>query len=271
MSHAAGHSVPTPESVAKAFLTPKAEEGISSAPGFNGAYRMEIDGPIGKVVAYQAGVGPAVLLVHGWEGRYGDMESFIPPLLEAGYRVVTCDLPAHGESEGQASSIPICATALLDLQSFVGPVHAVIAHSVGCAIAVEAVLRGFEVERLVLIAPPARYSDYAIAFGVQSGLKREEIPTMIELLRAKGVDVYAVDTPKAATGLKHPVLILHSNDDRVVPVSFGMEVANAWKGSSILRFDGLGHRRILKSPDAVKAAISFVTSGQVESGSAGPL
>lgn len=269
MSHTAEQSAPTPESVAKAFITPKVEDRSRSSLGFDGESRIEIDGPVGKIVSYQVGTGPTVLLVHGWEGRSSDMASFIPSLLGAGYRVVTCDLPAHGESEGETSSIPVSAKSLLNLQSVIGPVHAVIAHSVGCAITVEAVVQGFKAERLVLIAPPARYLDYAAAFGMQWGLKRDEIGAMIELLKEQGVDVRAVDTPKAAATLNHPVLILHSNDDRVIPVSVGMEVADAWKGSRMLRFDGLGHRRILKTPDIINAAVSFLTPEQMESGSTG--
>lgn len=259
MSHIAEQFIPTPASVAKAFVTPNVESRGSSSLGIDGESRLEIDGPTGKMVCYQVGSGPIALLVHGWAGRSNDMKAFIPSLLSAGYRVVRCDFPAHGESDGTTSSIPICVTALLALQEVIGPVHAVVAHSVGCAISVEAVVQGFEVERLVLIAPPARYADYAAAFCLQSGLKREEIGAMIKLLKEQGVDVRAVDTPKAATTLQHPALIIHSNDDSVIPVAVGMEVAHAWKGSRFLRFDGLGHRRILKAPDVVRETASFLT------------
>ncbi|MDB5768052.1 MAG: putative hydrolase [Collimonas fungivorans] len=251
---------PTPESVAKAFLTPRTDERTPVIAGFEGASRVETNGPTGKLVSWQAGRGPTVLLVHGWEGRSSDMAPFIPPLLAAGYRVVLVDLPAHGESEGTTSSIPACAAALLKFQDLIGPVYAAIAHSVGCALTVEAVRHGLQVERLVLIAPPARYFDYAVGFGVQAGLDRHQVAAMIALLQEQGVDVADVDTPKAAANLKQPVLILHSNDDRVVPVSLGVEIANAWQGAQLLRFDGLGHRRILQAPEVIEAARSFLTT-----------
>lgn len=260
MSTPAEQLAPTPESVAKAFLTPRPDERTPATAGFEGASRVETNGPSGKLVSWQAGRGPTVLLVHGWEGRSSDMAPFIPPLLEAGYRVVLVDLPAHGESEGTTSSIPACAAALLKFQDLIGPVYAAIAHSVGCALTVEAVRHGLQVERLVLIAPPARYFDYAVGFGVQAGLDRHQVAAMIALLQEQGVDVADVDTPKAAASLKQPVLILHSNDDRVVPVSLGMEIAEAWQGAKLLRFEGLGHRRILKAPEVIDAARAFLTT-----------
>ncbi|AEK60908.1 alpha/beta fold hydrolase [Collimonas fungivorans] len=258
MSTPAEQLAPTPESVAKAFLTPRTYERAPDTAGFQGASRVETNGPTGKLVSWQAGRGPIVLLVHGWEGRSSDMASFTPPLLAAGYRVVLVDLPAHGESEGTTSSIPACAAALLKLQDLIGPVYAAIAHSVGCALTVEAVRHGLQVERLVLIAPPARCFDYAVGFGVQAGLDRHQVAAMIALLQEQGVDVADIDTPKAAANLKQPVLILHSNDDRVVPVSLGVEIANAWQGAQLLRLDGLGHRRILQAPEVIEAARSFL-------------
>lgn len=254
--------LPTPESVAQAFLTPKIEDRSPIPLGIEGEIRIEIDGPTGKLVSRQVGVGPSVLLVHGWESRSSDLTAFIPGLLDAGYRVITCDLPAHGESDGVTSSIPTCTAALLKLQNTIGPVHAVIAHSVGCAITVEAIAQGFKAERLVLIAPPARYIDYAVGFGMQSGLQPDQINTMIALLKTQGVDVAAMSVPKTVAEFQHPALILHSNDDRVVPVALGLEVARAWRGSRIVRFDGLGHRRILKSLDVIQETLSFLRSVQ---------
>src|SRR5213082_3427517 len=51
--------------------------------------------------ATQWGAGPAVLLVHGWEGRGAQLGALVDPLVEAGYRVIALDGPAHGDSAGR--------------------------------------------------------------------------------------------------------------------------------------------------------------------------
>jgi pimeloyl-ACP methyl ester carboxylesterase len=51
---------------------------------------------------------PAVLLAHGWGGHAAQMRAFAFPLLQAGYRVITYDQPAHGVSE---ASSPGCRTS----------------------------------------------------------------------------------------------------------------------------------------------------------------
>ena len=46
-----------------------------------------------------------VILVHGWDARAIDFYKMIPPLVEAGYKVIAFDGPAHGDSEGERSHL----------------------------------------------------------------------------------------------------------------------------------------------------------------------
>ena len=51
---------------------------------------------------------PAVYLVHGWGGWRWQLDAFVAPLVEAGFRVVAFDAPSHGDSdpgpEGRAAA-----------------------------------------------------------------------------------------------------------------------------------------------------------------------
>jgi len=80
-----------------------------------------------------------------------DLTAFASRLLKAGYTVLAMDLPAHGASAGQYSSIPQSARALREA---LGPLYAVIAHSMGAAILTEALYAGLAVQRAVLISAP---------------------------------------------------------------------------------------------------------------------
>jgi pimeloyl-ACP methyl ester carboxylesterase len=245
---------------AAAMLTP-APISRSKAPlQLPGGARLWLEGPAGRLSVLRAGQGPAVLLVHGWEGHASDMAGFIPGLLEAGLSVVVPDLPAHGASAGEQASIPLATSALLAVQAVLGDFHAVIAHSIGCAVSVEAMARGLRVGRAVLIASPARYSDHLRGVAANLGLSPAQTAELAAELLRRGVDVDALDSPRAAHGLRQPVLLLHSADDRVVPIRTSMELAAAWPGAQLRRLDGLGHRRILAAPEVVEAALAFAAA-----------
>jgi pimeloyl-ACP methyl ester carboxylesterase len=262
MSTGPSIATPTPEQVARAFLRPSTRGRPSTLDRLPGGQRFLVDSRAGRIAAASSGEGPAVLLVHGWDGRASDLMAFAQTLLESGFRVIAIDLPAHGDSEGESTSIPASALALLDVQRVVGPLHAVLAHSIGTATSVEAMALGLHVRRAALISAPARWVDYAHAFAARSGLDNDGAERMIEALLALGIDVRAFSMPARATTLTQPVLFVHADDDRVVPLSDAAECARAWHGSRLLRVGGLGHRRILRDPTVVAAVIGFIKEGR---------
>lgn len=251
-------SAMTPQQAATAFLTPPRPAGNPVPEFAHGASRFNFDGPLGRMALRRVGSGPKVLLVHGWGGNASDMAAFVEPLVEAGNEVIIPDLPGHGESDGKMVSIANAAQTLLELQKHTGPFHALVAHSVGTAAAVHAMGAGLNVNRAVLIAPPARYMDYAKGFAKQLGLSGGEALEMINILRQLGHDVASVDSPTSARHLLQVALVLHSDDDRVVPVADGREIAAAWPTSRLVLLDGLGHRRILQAPEVVAQVLSFI-------------
>ena len=58
---------------------------------------------------------PAVLLAHGWGGNAAQMRPFVFPLLQAGYRVIAYDQPAHGVSDGKLTGLPDFADVLAEV------------------------------------------------------------------------------------------------------------------------------------------------------------
>ena len=74
---------------------------------------------------------PTVLLSHGWGGRCTQLQAFIQPLLDAGYRVVGFDVPGHGDSEGKFSNMLDVASIISQINQKEGPFEAIIGHSFG--------------------------------------------------------------------------------------------------------------------------------------------
>lgn len=135
------------ERIATAMLTPKRRE--RAASGVHWDSRHTVDSRLGPVAHWTAGSGPAVLLVHGWEGTHADLDGFVEPLLARGARVAALDLPAHGESSGTTALLTDCAEAIVALGAAIGPLAGAIAHSAGCPSLALALKAGLRARRLV--------------------------------------------------------------------------------------------------------------------------
>lgn len=244
----------------QAFLTPTPPSQRRDWVLEGGESRV-LETPEGEVFWQIAGSGPAVLLVHGWQGQAADMAAFAPPLQAAGFTVVVVDLPAHGRSAGSQTAIPQLARALRAVGRAAGPLQAVIAHSMGSAVLVEALHDGLDVQRVVLIAAPARYEAHARAFALASGLSASDAQQMVDRLGAAiGVDMATVSIPLLGPQLRQPALFIHSDDDKVVDIAESLESAAAWPGARHEQVEGLGHRRVLKDPAVIASAVAFATA-----------
>ncbi|MBL8350311.1 MAG: alpha/beta fold hydrolase [Burkholderiaceae bacterium] len=258
---AAPTAVPTADAtadrLAQAFLTPRRGAGGTPPIVLPQSRRRRWPTSQGAVAAVDAGAGPIALLVHGWEGAAADLQPIAQRLLAEGLRVVAIDLPAHGESDGLQTSIPASARALLALQRQLGSLALVVAHSVGAAVAVEAMALGLDVQRAVLLAAPAHYLDYARGFARQAGLDARQTEALVEALQRLGVDVRDVSMPARARLLRQPALFVHAEDDRIVPIADAVESSTAWPGATLRRVAGLGHRRLLADPAVLDAVAAF--------------
>jgi pimeloyl-ACP methyl ester carboxylesterase len=208
------------------------------------------------------GAGPAVLLVHGWNGRGAQLGAFAPELVRAGYRVVAFDTPAHGRSPGRATNLPEISEAIQAVAQACGSVHAVIGHSFGVACAIYAVQHGLKVNRIVAISPPSSVRGLTQKFFTALNVA----PRVQELFirnfeKDFGADLWRRFSPEdLARALDVPGLVIHDRDDHDVPVEEGMAVAQAWPGAQIVRTTGLGHHRILRDPEVIARVLAFIAS-----------
>ncbi|HEU5305125.1 MAG TPA: alpha/beta fold hydrolase, partial [Gemmatimonadales bacterium] len=111
------------------------------------------------------GQGPVVVLVHGWGSRAGRFSAIAAAMMQAHFRVVAFDAPAHGASMGSQASLPQFARALRAVADAAGPVHSLIGHSLGGAAVSLALRQGLRASRVVLLAPPADVVLFSHAFA----------------------------------------------------------------------------------------------------------
>ena len=153
--------------------------------------RVNLPGPAPSSIVTEAwGEGPAVYLLHGWGGDRTSWRGFVEPLTQAGFRAVTLDAPAHGDSGPGAygpgrTLLPEMITALRAAAGHHGPAHAVVAHSMGGLAAAVACLDGLPAARLVLIAPmpdvPSAIQVFAEAAGAGERIQAR-MPRALERL-----------------------------------------------------------------------------------------
>jgi pimeloyl-ACP methyl ester carboxylesterase len=107
----------------------------------------------------------AVLFPHGWGGSSHQLHGFVEPLLARGASVAAFDAPGHGEAPGSWLAIPRYARAIARVAEHVGPLAALLGHSMGAAAAAFSLGHGVAAERAVLIGPPASEYELFRAFA----------------------------------------------------------------------------------------------------------
>ncbi len=220
----------------------------------------------GRLQAWRFGEGPAVLLVHGWGGRGGQMTPLVPALLEKGCSAVTFDAPAHGLSSGWLASAPLFGEAAAEVAARVGA-RAAIGHSMGAAGLSVALVRGLPLDAAVFVAPPRNPAGFFEAFCRALGLRPGvELAARERLERRVGMPLVEFDMPRMAGKLSTPLLVVHDRDDREIPWTDGAAIAAAWPGARMVTTEGLGHRRILGDPSIAAHAASFVAERLVRCG-----
>ena len=222
-------------------------------------HRFSVTGNGPDLAVWDWGEGRTVLLVHGWNGNGAQLSGLVAPLLRAGYYVAAPDLPAHGDSAGTRTHVIDMADALLRVGRRIGPVHAVIAHSLGAAATVIALAEGLGAERAVLIAPPTDLPRYARGFARMIGLSPRSASRMVSRIDRLLGGRDALDLTRLAGRQRANALILHDPADREVPFADSRALASAWPGATLLPLSGAGHSRALRHPEVISRAVGFVT------------
>lgn len=208
------------------------------------------------------------LVVHGWGSRTDYMQGLIRGLRQTGAAVVGLDLPGHGGSTGRHLTVPLAIEAIDAAWRQFGPFDAVIGHSFGgfvCAMSAagpEDWMRRRTPGKLVLIGSPVAAEHVFSQFSGHMGFSHKVNRALDEeVQRIAGQPIAFFSAGRMLAGKRDLlVLVLHAEDDKEVSARAARLYAEAGPHVRVEWLNGLGHRRIVNSPQTIDAITKFLVS-----------
>ena len=206
------------------------------------------------------------LVVHGWGSRIDYMQGLIRGLRQTGATVVGLDLPGHGGSTGRYLTVPLAIEAIDAAWRQFGPFDAVIGHSFGgfvsamSAAGPEDWMRRRTPGKLVVIGSPVAAEHVFSQFSGHMGFTRKVSRALDEeVQRIAGQPIAFFSAGRMlADRMDLPVLVLHAEDDKEVSPQAARLYAEAGSHVRLEWLNGLGHRRIVNSPQTIDAITKFL-------------
>ncbi|QPC87987.1 alpha/beta fold hydrolase [Mesorhizobium sp. NBSH29] len=206
-----------------------------------------------------------VLVVHGWRSRTEHMRFLIKGLCDAGFHVTALDLPGHGHSSGRKLNLVLAVEAVRATADWLGPFDAIVGHSFGGAVAINAVVGSVAgiapvvTERLVTIASPnsmpALFDDTGRLLNL-GPRAQHAMNARVEHLAGRPLEQFVCS--EQLKKMPIPTLVIHAPDDREVAAGSAEALSTAGPHVRVHWTPGLGHRRILADADVVAETVSFV-------------
>lgn len=225
-----------------------------------------LDQAFGKVAVYRWGEEdkPAVLCVHGWNGRASQFAGMIPALLTAGYQVIAFDAPGHGQSTGHSTNIFRISAAMKTIAGQTPHLHAVISHSFGGMVSAYAIKHhDLATQKLIMIASPLSTRYLIDQFARSLRINQRTMQYFDKLIRREfGDDVY--DQVSAELNLANseiPILLVHDKQDMAVSWRNSARIAEVAANAVTLYTEGRGHRRLLRDKELIDQMVHFIKTG----------
>lgn len=191
---------------------------------------------------YYRGDGPKVLLIHGLHSNLGSMVD-MAEILAGRYQVILFDAPAHGEAPGLLVNLPQLRSFAQALGAELGPLHAIIAHSLGAVWGLSAWGETLRAQTVVSISAPTSPRFLTEKFIQMNDLNPDVAAGLYQQLErrfgAAFWDEFSV--PEIVKTLGVPGLVIHSEDDEMVPSSHAREIGQNWPGAETVILSGAEH------------------------------
>ena len=215
-----------------------------------------------NIVVYHFGESEQkMLLVHGWSGRGTQLVKFAEAFVKLGYETISFDAPAHGKSPSNSTLMPEFIESILEIDKQFGPFEAAVGHSLGGMSLLNAIKKGLNLNRLVIIGSGDVVQDIINDF-----VRKLELDVKFnDLLRIHFENKHQLlmdsfSAYHAAKTVDFPTLVIHDQDDDEVPVSCAHHIHQNLKNGALMLTENLGHRKILGDVKVIQKTIQFITT-----------
>lgn len=201
-----------------------------------------------------------LLFIHGWTGRGSQIANYLDQLTQLGYRVISFDGPAHGNTPGKQTSMLEITDVVFALNKQYGDFDAAITHSFGGMILTFAMSLGLKINRAALICPPSNFQ--IILDNFQQVLQLPD--SVMQAMERKSFATHGhithdlVDMENNAKKMTCKTLIIHDENDAEISWHSSEKIAHAWPDAKFIKTQGLGHRRIVRDQQVIQHIIDFM-------------
>jgi pimeloyl-ACP methyl ester carboxylesterase len=182
-------------------------------------------------------------LVHGWESNAARWKNLVLTLKQKGFNVVALDAPAHGYSGSTVFNAFLYSEYIHKTIRHFNP-SIIIGHSMGGMATVFCQNKyHFEtIQKLILIGVPSEYTGvlkrYTDMLGYNQRIIKQINTVVIERF---GAEPATFSTAKFLETITSKGLIIHDEDDNVIPYNDALQIKYSFKDSKLITTKGLGH------------------------------
>lgn len=201
------------------------------------------------------------LLVHGWEANGGSLGAFVEPLTEKGYKVISFDGPAHGNSGGKQTNLIHFGDLVAELIRMHTP-DTLITHSFGSGSSIYALYRNqdLHIRKMIMLTTPDRMEDIFSEFTRIMKINQEGKESIYDHLYSLfGIRVEDMTVSGTAAECNiSELLIIHSPSDRILPFRNAQKVAAGFPNAILEAPKNMGHYKILWHPSTIESVNKFI-------------
>ena len=227
------------------FTTPRAGKINEEQSDFlHTAYQEELKYENHRIMTYRwLGTKQTILLTHGWESNSARWKKLIIDFKKKGFNVVALDAPAHGRSGSNVFNAILYAEFINVVAKRFLP-NIIIGHSVGgmASAYFQHKYQFAQLKKIILLGSPSEFQDVFKRYTDMLGYNQRMVSQLQQtILERYGSPADSFSTAKFLETIASEGLIIHDEDDRIIPYNDALLLKNSFKNSQLITTKGLGH------------------------------
>lgn len=227
------------------FTTPRGGQINEEQSDFlHTAYQEELKYKDYRIMTYRwLGSNQTILLTHGWESNSARWKKLIVELKQKHFNIIALDAPAHGKSGGVAFDAMLYAEFINVVAKRFSP-EILIGHSVGgmASAFYQYKYRSDSLKKIILLGAPSEFQDVMKRYTDMLGYNQRIISQLEHVILDRfGSPSKNLSTARFLGAIESEGLIIHDQDDRIIPYNDALLIKNSFKNSQLITTKGLGH------------------------------